>query len=231
MAPARVRFIAGAAACYNTPGRWGLAAGEIETPMFRQYRALKEAHPGHLLFYRMGDFYELFFEDAVKAAPALDIALTRRGQHNGAEVPMCGVPVHSAETYLHRLIRKGFKVAICEQTEDPAEARRRGGSKALVRREVVRIVTPGTLTEDGLLEARPAEDDDVAMGLLTRLSQVSRRRWPADFLPRAQRAPVAQPSTSSARRSPDDDRGRSFAAYIERSATRSSSSRSTPSSG
>jgi DNA mismatch repair protein MutS len=131
-----------------------VATGDAATPMFRQYRALKEAHPGHLLFYRMGDFYELFFDDAVQAAPALDIALTRRGQHNGALVPMCGVPVHSAESYLHRLIRKGFKVAICEQVEDPAEARRRGGSKALVRREVVRIVTPGTLTEDGLLEAR-----------------------------------------------------------------------------
>ncbi len=122
------------------------------SPMLAQYLAIKEAHPEVLLFYRMGDFYELFFEDAVKAAAALDIALTRRGQHQGAEVPMCGVPVHSAETYLHRLIRQGFKVAICEQLEDPAEARKRG-SKSVVKRDVVRIVTPGTLTEDGLLEA------------------------------------------------------------------------------
>ena len=123
------------------------------SPMIAQFQALKAAHPDTLLFYRMGDFYELFFADAEQAAPALDIALTKRGRHGGEDIPMCGVPAHSAELYLHRLIRKGFKVAICEQLEDPAEARRRGG-KALVRRDVVRIVTPGTLTEDGLLEAR-----------------------------------------------------------------------------
>ena len=123
------------------------------SPMIAQYQALKQAHPEALLFFRMGDFYELFFADAVAAAPALDIALTKRGRHAGEDIPMCGVPAHSAELYLHRLIRKGFKVAICEQLEDPAEARRRGG-KTLVRRDVVRIVTPGTLTEDGLLEAR-----------------------------------------------------------------------------
>ncbi|MEO1017158.1 MAG: DNA mismatch repair protein MutS [Pseudomonadota bacterium] len=127
-------------------------SGEPASPMLVQYLAIKEAHPDVLLFYRMGDFYELFFDDAVKAAAALDIALTRRGQHKGAEIPMCGVPVHSAEGYLHRLIRQGFKVAICEQLEDPAEARKRG-SKAVVKRDVVRIVTPGTLTEDGLLES------------------------------------------------------------------------------
>jgi len=121
--------------------------------MMAQYHALKAAHPGMLLFFRMGDFYELFFDDAEKAAPALDIALTRRGRHEGQDIPMCGVPVHSAESYLERLIRKGFRVAICEQLEDPAEAKKRGG-KTLVKRDVVRIVTPGTLTEESLLETR-----------------------------------------------------------------------------
>ena len=121
--------------------------------MIAQYQALKAEHPDCLLFFRLGDFYELFFDDAKAAAPALDIALTRRGRHGEADIPMCGVPVHSAEGYLERLIKKGFKVAICEQTEDPAAARRRGG-KALVERAVVRVVTPGTLTEDSLLDAR-----------------------------------------------------------------------------
>ena len=131
----------------------GDAEAHRTSPMIAQFQALKQAHPEALLFFRMGDFYELFFADAVAAAPALDIALTRRGRHAGEDIPMCGVPVHSAELYLHRLIRKGFKVAICEQMEDPAEARRRGG-KTLVRRDVVRIVTPGTLTEEALLDAR-----------------------------------------------------------------------------
>ena len=121
--------------------------------MMAQYLEVKRAHPECLLFYRMGDFYELFFEDAVAAANALDIALTRRGKHEGEDVPMCGVPVHAADAYLARLIRRGFRVAVCEQMEDPAEAKRRG-SKAVVRREVTRIVTPGTLTEDTLLDAR-----------------------------------------------------------------------------
>ena len=121
--------------------------------MIAQYQALKAEHPDCLLFFRLGDFYELFFEDAKVAAPALDIALTRRGRHGEADIPMCGVPVHSAEGYLERLIRRGFKVAICEQTEDPAAARRRGG-KTLVERAVVRVVTPGTLTEDSLLDPR-----------------------------------------------------------------------------
>ena len=123
------------------------------SPMMAQYHEIKAVHPGYLLFYRMGDFYELFFDDAVKAAPALDIALTKRGRHDGADIPMCGVPVHTAEAYLARLIRGGFKVAICEQIEDPAEARRRG-NKGPVKRAVVRLVTAGTLTEDGLLDAR-----------------------------------------------------------------------------
>ena len=121
------------------------------TPVMAQYLEIKAAHSDYLLFYRMGDFYELFFEDAVRAAEALAIALTKRGKHQGDDIPMCGVPVHTAEQYLERLIRKGFRVAICEQVEDPALARKRG-SKSVVRREVVRLVTPGTLTEDSLLE-------------------------------------------------------------------------------
>ncbi|MEL6766769.1 MAG: DNA mismatch repair protein MutS [Pseudomonadota bacterium] len=125
------------------------------TPMMAQYLGIKAEHPDALLFYRMGDFYELFFEDAETAAAALDIALTKRGKHLGEDIAMCGVPVHAAESYLHTLIRKGHRVAVCEQTEDPAEAKKRG-SKSVVRREVVRLVTPGTLTEDRLLEARAA---------------------------------------------------------------------------
>ncbi|CAO3445693.1 DNA mismatch repair protein MutS [Azospirillum largimobile] len=123
------------------------------TPMMAQYLEIKQAHPDCLLFYRMGDFYEMFFEDAVNAAAALDIALTKRGQHLGEDIPMCGVPVHSHENYLQRLIRQGFRVAICEQMEDPAEAKKRG-SKSVVKRGVIRIVTPGTLTEDSLLDSR-----------------------------------------------------------------------------
>ena len=123
------------------------------TPMIAQYLEIKRAHPDHLLFYRMGDFYELFFDDAAQAAAALDITLTKRGRHDGADIPMCGVPVHSHEAYLARLIRRGFKVAVCEQVEDPAEARKRG-PKSLVRRQVVRLITRGTLTEDNLLDAR-----------------------------------------------------------------------------
>src|SRR6201988_3100564 len=126
---------------------------ELATPMMAQYLEIKSAHRDYLLFYRMGDFYELFFEDAAKAAAALDIALTRRGKHLGEDIPMCGVPVHAAESYLEKLIRKGHRVAVCEQVEDPAEAKKRG-AKSVVRREVVRLVTPGTLTEDALLEAR-----------------------------------------------------------------------------
>lgn len=123
------------------------------SPLMAQYLTIKAAYPGCLLFYRMGDFYELFFDDAAKAARALDIALTKRGEHDGQPIPMCGVPVHAAEAYLSRLIRQGFRVAVCEQTEDPAEARKRG-SKSVVRRDVVRVVTPGTITEDSLLESR-----------------------------------------------------------------------------
>ena len=123
------------------------------SPMMAQYHAIKADHPDALLFYRMGDFYEMFFSDAEAASAALDIALTKRGQHLGREIPMCGVPVHAAESYLLTLIRKGFRVAVCEQMEDPAEAKRRG-PKSVVHREVIRLVTPGTLTEESLLEAR-----------------------------------------------------------------------------
>jgi DNA mismatch repair protein MutS len=121
--------------------------------MMVQYLEIKAQNPGALLFYRMGDFYEMFFDDAVAAAEALDIALTKRGFHKGEPIAMCGVPYHAAEGYLLTLIRKGFRVAIAEQMEDPAEARKRG-AKSVVRRDVVRLVTPGTLTEDSLLEAR-----------------------------------------------------------------------------
>ena len=125
--------------------------------MMAQYLAIKSAHADYLLFYRMGDFYELFFDDAARASEALDIALTKRGKHQGDDIPMCGVPVHAAEAYLEKLIRKGFRVAVCEQIEDPQEAKKRG-AKSVVRREVVRLVTPGTLTEDSLLEARAANN-------------------------------------------------------------------------
>src|SRR3974390_2185823 len=123
------------------------------TPMMEQYSEIKAANPDCLLFYRMGDFYELFFEDAEVAARTLGIVLTKRGKHLGRDIPMWGVPVHRADESLHRLIAAGHRVAVCEQTEDPAEARRRG-SKSVVRRDVIRLVTPGTLTEDTLLDPR-----------------------------------------------------------------------------
>ena len=123
------------------------------TPMMAQYLKIKASHPDALLFYRMGDFYEMFFDDAVAAAESLDIALTKRGKHDGNDIPMCGVPVHAAEGYLLTLIRKGYRVGVCEQLESPAEAKKRG-YKAIVKRDVVSLVTPGTLTEDRLLNAR-----------------------------------------------------------------------------
>src|SRR6202522_233448 len=128
------------------------AAARI-TPMMEQYLEIKAANPGLLLFYRMGDFYELFFEDAEIASKTLGIVLTKRGKHQGLDIPMCGVPVERSEDYLHRLISAGHRVAVCEQTENPAEARARG-NKSVVNRAVVRLVTPGTLTEDTLLDAR-----------------------------------------------------------------------------
>jgi DNA mismatch repair protein MutS len=122
------------------------------TPMMEQFIEIKANNPGSLLFYRMGDFYELFFQDAVDASRALGITLTRRGQHMGQDIPMCGVPVHAADDYLQKLIALGFRVAVCEQVEDPAEAKKRG-SKSVVKRDVVRLVTPGTITEEKLLVA------------------------------------------------------------------------------
>jgi len=126
------------------------------TPMMEQYIEIKANNPDSLLFYRMGDFYELFFEDAVEASRALGITLTKRGQHLGQDIPMCGVPIHAADDYLQKLISLGFRVAVCEQVEDPAEAKKRG-SKSVVKRDVVRLVTPGTLTEDKLLS--PSESN------------------------------------------------------------------------
>jgi DNA mismatch repair protein MutS len=154
----------------------GAADDARVTPMMEQYLHIKAANPGSLLFYRMGDFYELFFDDAEIASRALGIVLTKRGRHQGHDIPMCGVPVERSDEYLHRLIALGHRVAVCEQTEDPAEAKKRG-AKSVVRRAVVRLVTPGTLTEDALLEAkrnnwllavargRPVGDGEAAFGL------------------------------------------------------------------
>jgi DNA mismatch repair protein MutS len=122
------------------------------TPMMEQYIEIKAANPDCLLFYRMGDFYEMFFDDAEIASRALGIMLTKRGKHLGRDIPMCGVPIERADDYLHRLIALGHRVAVCQQLEDPAEAKKRGG-KSVVRRDVIRLVTPGTLTEDTLLDA------------------------------------------------------------------------------
>ncbi|WP_395621995.1 DNA mismatch repair protein MutS [Sphingomonas daechungensis] len=133
-----------------------MARADAPTPMMQQYQRLKAEAGDALLFYRMGDFFELFFEDAKVAAGCLDIALTKRGESEGEPVPMCGVPVHAAESYLARLIRAGHRVAIAEQTESPAEARKARGSKALVDRAIIRLVTPGTLTEETLLESSAA---------------------------------------------------------------------------
>src|SRR6202041_1270355 len=128
------------------------AVGRV-TPMMEQNLEIKAANPGLLLFYRMGDFSELFFEDAEIASKTLGIMLTKRGKHQGMDIPMCGVPVERSDDYLHRLIAAGHRVAVCEQMEDPAAARARG-NKSVVARGVVRLVTPGTLTEDTLLDAR-----------------------------------------------------------------------------
>jgi DNA mismatch repair protein MutS len=138
----------------DTTGVTPKAADDVGrvTPMMEQYIEIKAANPDCLLFYRMGDFYEMFFGDAETASRALGIMLTKRGKHLGNDIPMCGVPIERADEYLHRLIAQGHRVAVCEQLEDPAEARKRG-NKSVVRRDVVRLVTPGTLTEDSLLDA------------------------------------------------------------------------------
>src|SRR5437868_3924549 len=133
-----------------------MARADAPTPMMAQYRRLKDEAGESLLFYRMGDFFELFFDDAKAASACLDIALTKRGEDAGEPIPMCGVPVHAAESYLARLIKGGHRVAIAEQTESPAEARKARGSKALVERAIIRLVTPGTLTEETLLESAAA---------------------------------------------------------------------------
>ena len=133
-----------------------MARADAPTPMMVQYWRLKDEAGDALLFYRMGDFFELFFDDAKIASACLDIALTKRGEDAGEPIPMCGVPIHAAESYLARLIRAGHRVAIAEQTESPAEARKARGSKALVDRAIIRLVTPGTLTEETLLESGSA---------------------------------------------------------------------------
>ena len=130
-----------------------LIVKNLHTPMMEQYLNIKNQHKDALLFYRMGDFYELFFEDAIIASEALDIALTKRGKSNGKDIPMCGVPFHSADNYLPKLIKKGFNVAVCEQTETPEEAKH-NLKKGPLKREVVRIISPGTLTEDNLLQRK-----------------------------------------------------------------------------
>tara|TARA_R110000850_G_scaffold170257_1_gene295690 strand:+ start:2133 stop:4844 length:2712 start_codon:yes stop_codon:yes gene_type:complete len=138
------------------PSKKAAEKGNAPTPFMVQYLGIKARHPDALLFFRMGDFYELFFDDAVEASRILDITLTSRGEHDGKPIPMAGVPYHAAEGYLARLIKSGARVAVCEQTESPAEAKKRG-SKSIVNRDIVRIVTPGTLTEDSLLPARQGQ--------------------------------------------------------------------------
>ena len=133
-----------------------LMADAAPTPMMAQYLALKAEAADCLLFYRMGDFYELFFDDAKLASGILDIALTARGEHGGETIPMCGVPAHAMEGYLARLIKAGQRVAIADQVETPEQAKKRGGSKALVARAIIRVVTAGTLTEESLLDSRAA---------------------------------------------------------------------------
>src|SRR5215813_6182012 len=175
-------------------------AGRV-TPMMEQYVEIKAANPDCLLFYRMGDFYEMFFQDAEIASRALGIVLTKRGKHLGQDIPMCGVPVERADEYLHRLIALGHRVAVCEQMEDPAEAKKRGG-KSVVKRDVIRLVTPGTLTEDTLLDAQrnnylaaivrartssPADAGRFALAFLDistgefRLTECSRAELPAEI--------------------------------------------------
>src|SRR5690606_20378786 len=130
------------------------AEAKTLTPMMQQYMEVNNQNPDCLVFYRMGDFYELFFDDAVTASKILDIALTKRGKSEDTDIPMCGVPFHAYEQYMGKLIRAGHRVAICEQVETPEQAKARGGYKAHVKREGSRIVTPATVTEDTLLEAR-----------------------------------------------------------------------------
>ncbi len=173
-----------------------------------QYIEIKAANPDCLLFYRMGDFYELFFEDAEIAARALGIVLTKRGKHLGRDIPMCGVPVIRADEYLHRLIAQGHRVAVCEQMEDPAAARKRG-SKSVVKRDVVRLVTPGTLTEDTLLDARR---NNYLLALARARVVVERRRPAASRWPGSTSRPANSASpNATAPASPPSWRGSSRA--------------------
>ncbi|WP_393978677.1 DNA mismatch repair protein MutS [Xanthobacter nonsaccharivorans] len=162
-----------AAAASDAPAPAMKAEDQRVTPMMAQYLEIKAANPGSLLFYRMGDFYELFFTDAEQASQALGIVLTKRGKHLGEDIRMCGVPIERAEEYLHKLIALGFRVAVCEQLEDPAEAKKRG-AKSVVKRDVTRLVTPGTLTEDALLDARREN-------VLAALARVRAGSGPDDF--------------------------------------------------
>ncbi len=221
------------------------------TPMMAQYLAIKAEAPDALLFYRMGDFYELFFEDAVAAATALDITLTKRGQHLGRDIEMCGVPVHSAEGYLTTLIRRGFRVAVAEQLEPPEEARRRG-SKAVVARGIVRLVTPGTLTEEALLDARAhnylAAWCDVRGDGALAWADISTGAVHVAACPRVRLGPdlarlgvaevvlvdgsdAARRSASRARRRPSSARARSTPARRARGSARSGTSRRSRGSG
>src|SRR6202161_1802467 len=159
------------------------------TPMMAQYFEIKAVNPGCLLFYRMGDFYELFFDDAEIASRALGIVLTKRGKHEGEDIRMCGVPVERADDYLNRLIALGHRVAVCEQLENPAEAKKRG-AKSVVRREVVRLVTPGTLTEDALLEPRSSN----MLAALGRGGGGGRARIAPSPAPTCRPAPSSSPS-------------------------------------
>ncbi len=223
---------------------------QLATPMMAQYFALKAKAGDCLLFYRMGDFFELFFDDAQAAAQILDIALTSRGEHGGAPIPMCGVPVHAAEGYLARLIKAGCRVAIAEQVETPEEARARGGSKALVARDIVRFVTAGTLTEEALLEPRRANvlaaicdvrgtigiaACDISTGRME-LEECATRQWarrwpgsePANWSPR--RSGNSLPKTRSPARAPisQSDEGRSAAEGAPRRRRRSMASAASP---
>ena len=177
------------------PTEIGAAAA---TPMMAQYLEIKAANPDCLLFYRMGDFYEMFFDDAEIASRALGIALTKRGKHLGADIPMCGVPIHAADQYLQKLIALGHRVAVCEQIEDPAEARKRGG-KAVVRRDVIRLVTPGTLTEDALLD--PGRNNFLAarrppQGRRRATAPISSRSPGSTSRPASSASPTSEPAAS-----------------------------------
>ena len=179
------------------------------SPVMEQYIEIKAANPDCLLFYRMGDFYELFFEDAEIASRALGIVLTKRGKHLGRDIPMCGVPVERSDEYLHRLIALGHRVAVCEQLEDPAEAKKRG-SKSVVRRDVIRLVTPGTLTEDTLLDARRNNYLlAVVRARVLRPATTAASRWPGSTSRPANSASPNATAAGSRPRSRGSNRARS----------------------